>query len=122
MSAISWFEIPVTDMERATKFYSTILDIEFVPYDTEDSSMLMKMFPEEDGVGGALIQSEQGYTPSQEGTVVYLYVEEGVDGPLSKVEEAGGKILMPKMDTGGHGFAAWIQDTEGNRVGLHSMK
>ncbi|MBD3182430.1 VOC family protein [Candidatus Poribacteria bacterium] len=122
MSAITWFEIPVVDMERAKKFYSEVLDIEFIPYDTGEQPMSMVMFPDRGGVGGALVQNEQGYVPSQEGSIVYLFVEDDLNIPLGRVEKAGGKVLMPKMDTGGHGFAAWMLDSEGNRVGLHSMK
>jgi predicted enzyme related to lactoylglutathione lyase len=118
-SALNWFEIPATDINRAMKFYGTILGT-----DLESFEMLpgyqMAMLPSENGVGGALVEGE-GYTPQAEGTLVYLNAGDDLAGPLSKVEAAGGQVLVPKTDIGENGFFAYILDTEGNRVGLHSM-
>ena len=33
----------------------------------------------------------------------------------------GGEVLLPKTSVGEHGFCAWLRDSEGNRVGLHSL-
>jgi uncharacterized protein len=71
--------------------------------------------------GGGIAQGE-GFEPSAKGTIVYLNGGEDLSTPLSKVEDAGGKILMPKTSIGGNGFMAHFLDTEGNRVALHSMK
>ena len=81
---------------------------------------VMAMFPAQDGVGGALITGE-GYVPSQEGVVVYLNGGDDLNTVLSKVEDAGGKVAMPKTDIGENGFVAYMIDPEGNKVGLHSM-
>ena len=75
---------------------------------------------ENGGVGGALMQSE-GSNPSMDGTVVYLSGGDDLSTPLSKVEAAGGKIIMPKTSIGNNGFMAHFIDTEGNHVALHSM-
>ena len=80
----------------------------------------MAMFPAEDGVGGALLHGE-GYNPSTEGTILYLNGGDNLSTVLDKVEGAGGKIAMPKTDIGENGFVAYFIDSEGNRVGLHSM-
>ena len=69
---------------------------------------------------GGIVQGE-GYMPSAEGSMVYLNGGEDLDVPLGKVEGAGGKILVPKTDIGENGFFAYFVDTEGNKVGLHSM-
>ena len=118
-NALNWFEIPAADIKRAVKFYSTILGTEL-----EISDMMpgyqMAMLPAEDGVGGGIVQGE-GYTPSAEGSMVYLNAGEDIDVPLGKVEGAGGKILVPKTSIGENGFFAYFLDTEGNKVGLHSM-
>ena len=119
-NAISWFEIPATDYERAKTFYNTMLGIEI-------ADMLMPegkygMFPfdqENDGVGGGIMQME-GINPSAEGVTIYLNGGDDLSGPLSRVEAAGGKIIMPKTDIGENGFMAQLLDTEGNRVALHS--
>jgi len=118
-NALNWFEIPASNIKRASKFYGTILGAEL-----EISEMMpgyqMAMLPAEDGVGGALIQGE-GYIPSAEGSMVYLNGGQDLAGPLGKVEGAGGKILVPKTDIGENGFFAYFLDSEGNKVGLHSM-
>jgi predicted enzyme related to lactoylglutathione lyase len=80
----------------------------------------MAMLMVEDGVGFGIVQGD-GYTPSTEGTVVYLNGGEDLALPLGKVEAAGGKVLSPKQGIGENGFMAFFQDTEGNKVGLHSM-
>lgn len=125
MSAIHWFEIPVTDIERAVAFYSTVLDVEIPIMDMEaQMGSMLGAFPDKGGVGGMLVQNSQhGYTPSQTGTLVYLALGDvDLNIALDKVEGAGGKVLMPKMAMGEYGFSAWIEDTEENKVGLHATQ
>ena len=69
------------------------------------------------GATGTLIKNEH-YTPSYEGTLVYLSVPE-IDDVLAKVEEAGGKVINTKFRIGEHGFCGHFEDSEGNRVALH---
>ena len=86
------------------------------------SGFIMSMFPVRgEGIGGAIVKGE-GYIPSHEGSVVYLNGGEDLSAVLDKVEGAGGKILRPKTGIGENGFIAFFNDTEGNKVGLHSMK
>jgi predicted enzyme related to lactoylglutathione lyase len=117
--ALNWFEIPVNDFGRAKKFYEEIFGFELTTMEMSDG-FPMGMFPSEEGVGGAIIQGE-GYTPSGTGTIVYLNAGDDLSNVLNKVEAVGGKVLMPKTDIGENGFAAFFRDSEGNRVGLHSM-
>lgn len=121
-NAINWFEIPVTDFTRAKKFYETILNAEIteMPFPNGKYGMLPADMMN-GGVGGGLAQGE-GFEPSDKGTVVYLNGGEDLNISLGKVEEAGGKIVMPKTSIGENGFMAHFIDTEGNRVALHSMK
>jgi predicted enzyme related to lactoylglutathione lyase len=79
------------------------------------------MFPTEGGVGGAIIAGK-GYVPSEHGSVLYLSGGEDLEEILGRVEEAGVKIQMPKTSIGEHGFITFFIDTEGNKVGLHSLK
>ena len=79
----------------------------------------MAMFPQQEGVGGAIVHGE-GYTPSQEGAVVYLNGGQDLGSILDKVTNAGGTVVMPKTGIGEHGFIAFFIDSEGNKVGLHS--
>ena len=117
--ALNWFEIPVANMDRALKFYNKILGMT-MNADEAMSGFKMAMFPVEGGVSGALLQGE-GYAPSMKGTLVYLNGGDDLATVLDEVEGAGGKVLGPKTDIGEHGFVGYFADTEGNKVGLHSM-
>jgi predicted enzyme related to lactoylglutathione lyase len=121
--AISWFEIPTTNLNRATTFYETIFGISFSPLDMPN--IQMRMFPVEsmtESVGGALVYSGGFHLPSEtHGPLVYLNGDPDLQLVLDKVEAAGGKILVPKTEISpDHGFMAVIIDTEGNRIALHS--
>ncbi len=121
-NAINWFEVPVTDMARACKFYGTILDAEIAP-DPNMGEMSYAFFPVEmtpNSVGGALSKSD-GFMPSQTGTMIYLNANPDLQVVLDRVEAAGGTVVGPKMNIGEYGNIAFIVDTEGNKVGLHSM-
>lgn len=123
-SAISWFEIPATDLGRATKFYEAIFDVSLIPMDTPN--IKMRMFPVEDpmtDIGGAVVNSGGFHTPSAtDGPLIYLNGNPDVQTVLDKVEKAGGKILLQKTEISPeYGFMAVIIDTEGNRIGLHSI-
>ena len=119
-NALNWFEIPAIDIDRSQKFYETIFDIEMMPAEMGD--MKMAMFPMDPGsgkAGGGIAQSSN-HKPSLEGSIIYLNANPAMDGVISKVEAAGGKILLPKTPIGENGFMALIMDTEGNSVGVHS--
>jgi uncharacterized protein len=123
-NAISWFEIPATDLARAAKFYETIFSTTLVPMDMPN--IKMRMFPITDiqnGVGGAVVDSGGFHKPSAtDGPLIYLNANPDVQNILSKVEAAGGRIVVPKTEiTPDTGYMAVIFDTEGNRIGLHSM-
>ena len=120
-NAINWFEVPVKDFDRAKAFYEAILNGKLSVF--EAMGMKSAFFPAdlENGVGGCIVQGE-GYEPATKGVLVYLNGGEDLAVPLSKVEGAGGKILMPKTSIGQHGFMAQFEDTEGNKLALHSMK
>ena len=122
-SAISWFEIPSTDLDRATKFYENIFGISLIPMDMP--SFKMRMFPIDDpmtSIGGALVYSEGFYKSSAtDGPLIYLNGNPDVLQILDKVEAAGGSIVVPKTEISPeYGFMAVFLDTEGNRIGLHS--
>ena len=120
--AISWFDIPSENFDRAVKFYSTILGKEI----RIDTFMGQKLgfFPMEgkEGVGGDLVPPGLGNKPSANGTRVYLNCEGSLDAVIARVEKAGGKIVTPKTQIGEMGWIALITDSEGNTVGLYSFK
>lgn len=123
-NAISWFEIPTTDIDRAQKFYEAIFGMTMIPMDMPN--IKMRMFPLDDmmtQVGGALCDSGGFHKASAtDGPLIYLNANPDVQGVLDKVEAAGGKIMLPKTEISPeYGFMALFMDTEGNRIGLHSI-
>lgn len=122
-NAISWFEIPATDLARAQKYYEAIFQIELQALDLDNFKM--RMFPIENmmtGIGGALIDSGGFHQPSAtHGPLIYLNGNPDVQVILDRVEAAGGKIIVPKTQISEeYGFMGVFIDTEGNRIGLHS--
>ena len=115
-----WVEIPVNDMERAIAFYEKVFSIKIQPI--EFGGLKMGWFPnagEAHGATGTLIEQES-YIPSHEGTLVY-FSSDDVQVELDRIEDAGGKILQPKTQISEeHGYMGLFQDSEGNRVALHS--
>ncbi|HKK24121.1 MAG TPA: VOC family protein [Gracilimonas sp.] len=121
-NAINWFEIPVNDIKRAKSFYEAIFDFELFDLDIGDG-LQMAIFPAENGtVGGALIQKEEYYYPSDtHGPLLYLNANPDLQTVLDKVEDSGGTVSIPKrLITEDNGYMAVIIDSEGNRVALHS--
>ncbi|OJW84598.1 MAG: bleomycin resistance protein [Bacteroidetes bacterium 46-16] len=122
-NAVSWFEIPATDLARAQKFYEAIFDISMIAMDFPN--IKMRLFPLEDqmGVGGAVCDSGGFHKPSAtDGPLIYLNANPDVQNILDKVEAAGGNILVPKTEISPeHGYMAVILDTEGNRIALHAI-
>jgi uncharacterized protein len=122
---IGWFELPVSDMERAIRFYETVFDI------TMERHLLgpldMAWFPYNQkgmGAAGSLVCQPQHYTPSKEGVLIYFSSQTGdLADELARIDKAGGKVLMPKtMISPDVGFMSLFIDSEGNRVAIHSMK
>ena len=119
--ALTWFEIPVTDIDRATRFYETLLNKqlrrEFM------GGIALGVFPhdENSGVGGCL-QAGPGLAPAGTGTIVYLDAGPSIDTVLKRVGVSGGKIALDKTALPpGMGYFAHIIDSEGNRVGVHAL-
>lgn len=125
-NVIDWFEIYTSDFNRAKKFYAEVFKYKLtdLPMSSDrHSQMDYATFPgDEKGVGasGALVKIDQ-VKPGNGGILVYFASEE-INAEIGRVEGAGGKIIRPKLNIGDFGFIALIEDTEGNMIGLHSMK
>lgn len=122
--AISWFEIPSTDLDRATAFYEAIFQVKLIPMDI--AQIRMRMFPVDDpmtGIGGAVVHADGFYQPSAtDGPLIYLNANPDVQAVLDRVEAAGGQVLVPKTQISEeHGYMGIFLDPEGNRIGLHSV-
>lgn len=117
---VVWFEIGTIDIERARAFYAEVFQTSFQL--VEMPGMTMYMFassPEGAGAGGALVQGDDN-TPSMEGSIIY-FGSNDVSVEIGRVEKAGGTVLLPKTSIGDFGIIAMFADTEGNRIGIHSM-
>jgi len=117
---ITWFEIPVLNMERATGFYNHIYGIKMET--NEMNEYTMAVFPVTTGIGGALVMG-QGCVPSEIGSLIYLNGGKNLQPILDKVEEAGGRIIMPKTKINDEaGYFALFIDSEGNKLAINSKK
>lgn len=121
---VTWFEIYVDDIDRAKKFYETVFANEMTEMTVPDGmDMKMTAFPFSHGAPnatGALVQSAD-MKAGGNSTLVYFATEECL-AEQNRVEQAGGKVVMPKFAIGEFGFCSLCIDTEGNMFGLHSMK
>jgi len=120
-NVISWFEIPASDFGRAVKFYGALLDADIQELDMD--GIKMGMLPSDgSNVSGAIVQGE-GCVPSTTGVLVYLNGGDDLQAVLDRVEPNGGKVVLPKtLISAEFGFFALFTDTEGNKLGLHSMQ
>lgn len=122
VTTLNWFEIPAADFERARTFYATVLD---APIHADPNPNMKYAYlpsdPQKGGFGGALGCGEN-FVPTMTGTTVYLDGGNDLSVPLARVESAGGKVILPKTPVGeNRGFIALFIDTEGNKVGFHSI-
>ncbi|MGB4960904.1 MAG: VOC family protein [Saprospiraceae bacterium] len=121
----TWVEIYVQDMQRAQKFYESVLQIKMTPMEApgDFGDLEMVCFPwaqEEGNISGALCKTND-MKPGVGGTLVYFTCEDCAI-ETARVEKAGGKVLQEKFQIGEHGFCSLAMDTEGNTIGFHSTK
>lgn len=121
-NAISWFEIPVADFERAKTFYQKIFDFEMPVMEMEGIHMGILLHDRDGGGVGGTICFGEGYKPAgSDGPKVYLTAGDDLNTVLGRVESAGGKVILPKTEIApGMGHFAFLSDSEGNVVGLYS--
>lgn len=118
---VCYFEISVTDLERATAFYTAVFAYQFERVEIDGNDMAL--FPASDetsGITGALAKGES-YVPGKQGARIYFSVV-SIDDTLHKVKLAGGRVLYPKTSIGELGSVAEFEDSEGNCIALHSAK
>jgi predicted enzyme related to lactoylglutathione lyase len=122
-NVITWFEIPVTDFDRANKFYSSLFAVETL-HTEQFGPWKMGFFPMEtqEGVGGAIVFGEN-CTPNAGGVLVYINAGEDLTEMMNRIEPAGGKVIKQKtLIKEDIGYFAMFMDTEGNKLALHSRK
>jgi len=120
---LCWTDIPVTNLDRAIKFYSAVLAKEVRKL--SEGRMEYGLLPhEEQNASGCLcIRGDSGGVdnrPSANGPLIYLSVEGRLDEAVEAARANGGKVLRARQQIGEHGFRAVVIDSEGNRIALHS--
>jgi predicted enzyme related to lactoylglutathione lyase len=122
---VDWFEIYVTDMPRARAFYEAVLAVKLEKLSTNaDGISEMWSFPRRQdapGAAGALVKMPGGPEGGGASTIVYFLCEDCA-AEAARAPKNGGSLMKPKFSIGEHGFIALVKDTEGNVVGLHSLK
>jgi hypothetical protein len=120
---INWFEIPVTDIVRAQKFYEAVLDMKLATHEMEGCKMAIFPAHEEKYEGplvhGALVEME-GMVPSDKGSLIYFNGGADLAPYLERVKSNGGEVLQEKTSIGEHGHFGIFKDTEGNRLAFHT--
>lgn len=117
-SHVRFIEIPVTNLERASKFYTEVFKFKLTNMQMGNAELAM-FFIANDKTNGALVQGD-GYVPSTEGTLVYFNAGENMQEVIDQIPALGGKVTMAKSSLNGHGYTARFIDTEGNKIALHS--
>ena len=124
VNPVGWFEIYVQDMNRAKAFYESVLQTTLEPLCSPAMpDMEMSSFPHQTdkwGAGGALVKLK-GVPSGGNSTLVYFSCED-CSNEVSRVIVAGGQIDRDKFSIGDYGHIALVVDTEGNMIGLHSLK
>jgi predicted enzyme related to lactoylglutathione lyase len=118
---VVWVEFPTSDYERAKRFYAAVFGFKY--QDVENLGYRLALFQggqmDSYGTSGALIYGE-GYTPSHDGALTYFHAPD-MKETEKKIQQNGGKVFKPKFSIGQWGYIAICEDSEGNRIGLHSM-
>jgi predicted enzyme related to lactoylglutathione lyase len=121
-NAISWFEIPSTQLEKAQAFYETVLGCKMRRETMGPSEGAVFPYEAQEGVGGAILAGPTAPAPASGGTLIYLDASPSLDAVLARALKAGGKVALPRQALPpGMGFFAHITDLDGNRVGLHAL-
>lgn len=118
---VGWFEIYVDDIERAKKFYETVLQVKLEKLPVDGVEMWnFPMSQDAPGSSGTIIHMP-GFPAGRNSVLVYFTVDDCANEE-SRVEAAGGRIEKSKFSIGQYGFISLVYDTEGNMFGLHSRQ
>lgn len=120
------FEIHVTDMDRAKRFYGTVLGWHFEPMTTGGGDKVAYHLVSGPGIGeghgltGGLLRRMDA-TPAPGGPIrgcTLTFEVSDVDATYEKALASGGAEALPPTDYPGTGRAAYCEDGEGNVFGF----
>lgn len=118
---VFYFEIPVTDMNRAVAFYEELIGLKLDRQIVDGYEMALFPFAEgAPGATGALAKGDV-YKPSKDGAIIYFQVRD-IKSTVEKAKKLGRPILYPVKYVGDAGFVAEIEDSEGNRLALNQPR
>jgi len=120
---LCWTDIPVTNLDRASKFYSAVLGKEVRRLSEGRMEYGLLPHKEQNASGCLVVRGDSGGVdnrPSANGPLIYLSVEGRLDEAVETARKNGGKVLRARQKIGEHGFRAVIIDSEGNRIALHA--
>lgn len=117
---IGWFEIKVTDFERAKKFYSQIFDWEF-RLSQGSKTIYWNIYTGENTVGGGFTKRELS---EQKGQSIIIYIEvKDINATLENIKSLGGKIISNKtLISETAGYYGIFKDLDDNTIGLWSKE
>jgi len=120
---LCWTDIPVTNLDRAIKFYSAVLGKDVKKLSENGIEYGLLQHEEQNASGCLCVRSDSGGVdnrPSANGPLIYLLVEGRLNEAVEAARANGGKILRARQQIGEHGFRAVVIDSEGNRIALHT--
>lgn len=121
VNPVGWFDLHVANLDRAKNFYETVFNVKLTDLPIEWGKQAFFPFNHESpNIAGALVEKAD-FVPNKSNTVIYFETED-CTAEEQRIEQAGGKVVQPKVHIGEFGFIAMFIDTEGNTVGLHSRK
>ena len=125
MDKVQHFEIPADDLTRARKFYETVFNWQTIPFPMPNGMEYVglhtgpvdekNMCKEVNFINGGMFK-RGGPLPITSPTIALVVAD--LDASIEKIKEAGGSVLMGKMDMAGMGWYAYVKDTEGNIIGV----
>ncbi|MCD8539185.1 MAG: VOC family protein [Leadbetterella sp.] len=117
---VSIIEIPVNDLGRASAFYQAVLQVTIEEMEMDGSQL--GVFPAGEGTVNLVLIKGEGYEPSSAGVLIYLNAGDDLGPVLDRIEEQGGTVVVPRtLIDPEMGYFAVFTDTEGNKLGLHSI-
>ncbi len=117
------FEIPAEDLDKLQKFYNQLFRWKIEKVEGMDYWMVYTVpvdkdgIPVRQGVNGGMMKKQN---PEHKATN-YISVE-SVDEYTKKIEELGGKIIVPKTEIPNIGWWAMALDPEGNHFAIMESK
>jgi predicted enzyme related to lactoylglutathione lyase len=115
-----WFEIPVTDLERARGFYAEVFGMELSVTNPGPNDMVD--FPTAtpgQGISGHLYPGKPAGDGS--GPTIHLVVPDSLKETAARWTKAGGTILGPEIEIP-PGTFQYALDLDGNSIGLFQMR